>query len=230
MTIAEAANRLSVSKRSVHNYINKGFVRRAVRNSEVLVHRDDVEQLAEEKGTDFPALNRRTLHELNQRLRKIEEQMVMVQEIWSSWGVVEKPLRPNPQEAAGLHKAVTDYLTADQFLFEEIETWAGIFAKIDEQALTRVAEAVQTVKPWEPFHQLVNRMLAYVSASKEAKKSLPLQALKAKLEVGRRKVREAALLWVESGRGTVEKAIFKGLDSPKEDLLRAIQAKGSKNP
>lgn len=229
MTIAEAANRLSVTKRSIHNYINKGFLRRAVRNSDVLVHRDDVEQLAEDKGTDFPALNRRTLHELNLRIRKLEEQMVMVQEIWANWGVAEKPLRPSPQEAASLFKACTDYLTADQYRFDEMEAWANIFAQIDEQVLVRLSEAVQTVKPWEPFHQLVNRMLVYVAASKEAKKSLPLQALKARLEVGRRKVREASLLWIESGRGTVDKAIFKALDSPKEDLLRTITARRSKN-
>jgi excisionase family DNA binding protein len=228
MSFDEAANRLNVTKRSIHNYIKKGFLRRVVRGSTVLVYREEVEQLAEDSGTDLPALSRKTLLDMSHRIRKLEEQMVMVQEIWSTWGVVEKPLRPAPEEAAGLFRAATSYLTADKYQLKEIESWAVLFVQIDEKTLMAVAEATKTLKPWEVFYTLVDRMLSFLSKSKELKGSLHLQSVKAKLDVGRRKLREAAMLWIEDGRGSVDPSIFRSLDSPKEDLIRTLSRQSGK--
>jgi hypothetical protein len=226
MLIEEAANRLGCTKRSVHNYINRGFVRRVVRDGKTCVQREDVEQLALDKGTDFPAMSRKTMHELNHRIRKLEEQMALVQE---AWGIQEKPLRPSEKEAAGLYKAATDYLSVAGWKAHELETWANLFNQFDEKTLEALADAMKDSQPWKVFFELSSRMLEFITNAKGAKESLQLQALRAKMEMGKKKVRESALFWIESGRGTVSAHIFKALDSPKEDLLRALAKPGSKS-
>lgn len=219
MTVNEAALRLGRSVRSVHYYLEKGFLTRKKQRDKTLIPTEDVEQLAIELGTDLPALTRRNMFDLLSRVKKLEEQMAMVQAVW---GIQEQPLRPNPNEAAGLYKAATDYLTAERYHLKELETWAGLLNQFDEQVLGTVAEAAMTTQPWEVFYQLSQRLLDQLKASKELKTSLHLQALHTKLHSGRKKVREAALLWVESGRGTVPNRLFKHLDTPREDLLRSI--------
>lgn len=222
MTITEAANRLGRSKRSIHNYINKGFIRRKSVDGDVVVHREDVEQLAEELGTDFPALNRRTLFEINNRLRKLEEEMATVKQVWSSLGLQENPLRPDAKEAAALHKAATDYLSVDTYQWKELESWSGLFLQIDERVIEKVGEVTSSHQPWHPFLTLASRMVEFVGKAKGIKTDISLQSLRAKLEMGRKRVREAALLWVEAGKGTVPAHLFKALDSDKESLLRSL--------
>lgn len=223
MPIGEAANRLGCTKRSVHNYINRGFVRRVVRDGKALVHREDIEQLALDKGTDFPALSRKSMFEVMHRLRRLEEQMALVH---GMWGIQEKPLRPSVREAAGLYKAATDYLSVDKWQVHELDSWAGLFNQFDEKTLEVVAEAVSETQPWKVFHDLAGRMLDFVTKSKDLKSSLQLQALRTKLDMGKKRVREAALFWMEAGKGTIPSHIFKALDTPKEDLLRALSGKG----
>ena len=226
LTIDEAALRLGRHKRSIHNYLEKGFLRRVRREGKVLIPFEDVEQLAVELGTDHPAINRHTIFDLSSRMKKLEEQMAMVQGIW---GIQEKPLRPSPQEVAGLLKAAADYLSAPMFEMRELETWADLLNKIDEKTLTAIAEHGLTTKPWELFFELAGRMVEVMEKDKTFTSSLGLQALHGKMESGRRKVREAALFWIESGRGTVPSKVFKLFDTPKEDLLRRLSQSGRKS-
>lgn len=226
-TIDEAAHRLGKHRRSISNYMDKGFLRKVHRGRRVVIPTEDVEQLAVELGTDFPALTRRTFFEMQSRLKSLEEKMALVEQVW---GIQEKPFRPNQKEAVGLYVAVTQYLQAKTYQASELEAWAMTLNRIDETALTAVAEANLTTKPWEPFFELVTRMLSFVDAQKDLKANLTLQALRAKLDAGRRKVREAALFWIESGRGTVPQRLFRVLDTPKEDLLRALASGEGKSP
>jgi hypothetical protein len=217
LTITEVATRLGRHRRSIHNYLEKGFLRRVERNGKVLVPSEDVEQLAVELGTDFPALTRRTLFEMQAKIRKLEEGQRVFEKMW---GIQEKPLRPSPNEAAGLLKATTDYLSNTSWRFEELNSWALLFNRVDEETLDALAEHGMTTKPWEPLYDLSLRMLAFIDKTKA--ETLELQALRATMESGRKKIREATLFWIERGRGTVPQQVFKLLDSPKEDLLRSL--------
>lgn len=219
VSVEEAARRLNRTRRSIFDYIKKGFLNRTLRDGKVLLSRDEVEQLAVELGSDLPAMNRKTFFQLQSRLKRLEEQMALVQAVW---GAQEKPLRPTEKEAAGLHKAASDYLCAETWRYEEMLSWAGLFNQIDETTLEAVAPAAQTVKPWEVFFDLASRMLEFLAKTKGFSKNVELQALQHKLEVGRRKVREAALFWIESGRGTTPNHVFKLFDTPKEDILRRL--------
>lgn len=225
-TIDEAANRLGRHRRSIHNYINKGFLKRTVRDGKVLLDRDEVEQLAIELGTDFPSVTRRSFFALQAKVKKLEQQMALVEDVW---GIQEKTLRPSQKEAEGMHKAATDYLLAAGWKYEELESWAALFNQFDETTLDSLASATTNAKPWEVFYSLASRMTQFAQTHKEYKTSLHLQALKTKLEMGRRKVREAALLWIEMGKGTVPAQVFRLLDTPQEDLLRRLTRPNGKN-
>lgn len=227
LTIDEAARRLGRHRRSIANYIDKGFLRKVPRGRKVVIPAEDVEQLAVELGTDFPAMTRKSFFDMQNRLKKLEEKMSLVEQVW---GIQEKPFRPNQKEAVGLHTAVTQYLQAKAYHAGELEAWAMTFNRIDEKTLASIAEACLTSKPWEPIFELVTRMVEFVDAQKDLKTSLTLQAVRAKLDAGRRKVREAALFWIESGKGTVPQQIFRVLDTPKEDLLRSLTMGEGKSP
>lgn len=222
-TVAEAATRLKRSKRMVWKYIEKGFLTRVPRDGKVFFQRDEVEQLAVELGADMPALTRHTFFQLMSRVQRLEEQMAMVRAVWGS---EESPLRPKEKEAAGLYKAATDYLCQDSWDYQQLRSWADIFVSVDEGTLEILAGAAMTTKPWEPLFELASRMALFLSKDKDLKRSIDLQALKAKLELGRKKVREASLLWIESGRGTVPNRVFKLFDTPEEDLLRSLKVRG----
>jgi len=225
LTYDQAANRLGCTKRSVHNYIERGLLKRVVQSGKVLVRRDDVEQLAEESGTDFPALNKKTVYQMLSRLKKLEDRYEMMTQIWDTLGLQEKPLRPEPKEAAQLHRAATDFLTVATYQLKEMQSWAGVFVRIDDAAVETVAEATGSLQPWRPFHDLAHRMLDHLEKQKALKTDIELQALQAKLQLGRRRVREAALFWIEAGRGSVPEQALRALDTPGEALLRDLGGK-----
>jgi hypothetical protein len=226
VTVDEAAARLDRTRKTIFEYLKKGFLHRHLRNNKVMIDRDEVEQLAVELGTDFPAITRHTMFGVLSRLKKLEEQMHVVE---ATWGLQERPLRPNPNEASGLFRAATDFLCATEWDVQQLETWAGLFNQVDEETLTRVAAAVNETKPWEVFYRLAGRMVEFVDAVPAAKEVLALKALRAKMEMGRKKVREAALLWIEAGRGGVPDHVFKALDTPQEDLLRRLSRPSGKS-
>jgi hypothetical protein len=223
LTINETATRLNVSRRTVHTYITKGFLRRNLRDGKVLLLKEEIEQLAVELGTDMPALTRKTFFNLTARVRRLEEQMAMAQ---AAWGAQEmKPMRPNTQEAVALYKAATDYLATKEWKFEAMSQWAELFGHFDEELLRRLAEANLTVQPWLVFYTLAARMSSYLGSTKEMKDDVRVQALRAKLEQGRKRIREMALFWIESKQGIVPAEVFKDFDTPKDDLLRSLGVK-----
>jgi hypothetical protein len=225
MTFTQAANRLGCTKRSIHNYIKKGFLRRIVKDGEAYLAQEDVEQLAEERGTDYPALNRKTIFQILGRLKRLEERYEIVARVWDTLGIQEQPLRPSSEDAASLHAACTAFLSMSRYELGQLETWSAVFVAFDEKTVEIIAEAVNSTQPWKPVHDLVVRMVEFLSKEKALKTSMELQALQAKLQLGRRRVREAALFWIEGGRGIVKKDVFRALDDPKEGLLRALMGK-----
>jgi DNA-binding transcriptional MerR regulator len=225
MTIPEAAARLGRSKRSITYYLKKGLLKReATRNRKVLLRPEDVEQLAEELGTDFPVINRRTIFQLNRRVMQLEEEMQTMKTMWAAMGLREEPLRMNVREMAGLFKAVTDYLALEKYQLKELDSWAGIFNQVDETTIEQIGEASGSAQPWKPLLDLATKMSGTLSP-KVVKTDLALQALQAKMEQGRKKVRAAALFWIESGKGTIPQGLFQAMDTPQDELRRAIVSK-----
>jgi predicted DNA-binding protein (UPF0251 family) len=215
----EAATRLGVSKRSIHNYLKKGLLRRSVQDGEVLLHKDEVEQLAVEMGADFPALNRKSFFQLMSRLQKMEERMTVVMRMLD---IRDNPLRPNINEARALYAAAKESLERGNWPRAEMKTWAGVFDRFDEVALERIQEAVNETNPWAPFFKLVVGMQDFLAKEGGAKPDLSTQTLQQLLDEGRKKIRATVVMWIELGRGTIPQNLLKTLDSDKEALLKKL--------
>lgn len=223
-TFEEAASRLKRSKRSVHLYVAQGRIRReAVPGGGVHLHRDDVEQLAVELGTDLPALNRKTFFSLIGRVQKLEKDNEVMRRML---GVGHVPLAPSPTEAAGLYRRAADALAAGKWVEEEVRLWASLFPRLGEAVFAAVAEAVSVPSPWAVFLDLCQSMAATLSKSPGYETSLQSQQLAVDLEEGRRSLRSSAVIWIEMGRGTVPPSIASAVDGEKDGLLRRLSVKG----
>jgi hypothetical protein len=225
-TFEEAATRLCRSKRMIHNYVKKGLIRRKLEKDSVLLYREDVEQLAVELGSDMPAMTRQTFFQLMNRVRKLEEDTAVFKRMWD---VQDRPLRPSNEEAIGLFNAATQAAKCKEWKYEELETWASMFDRMDEVFFDTVAKATVLSKPWNVFYNLCLNMMGFASEKNREKPDLQAQILHKKLDEGRKKMRSTVLMWIEAGRGTVPEAVFRQLNNDQDDLLRRLTAVPSKS-
>jgi hypothetical protein len=210
-----AANRLQRSKRTVHTYVNQGFIRRITENGKVVLLLEDVEQLAVELGTDTPALNRKTFFQLSSRVKKLEDEMNAVKHILE---IRDAPLRPSELEAKGLYAAAAESLGRRKWSIDEMRLWAEQFERMDEVTLDTFREALGEPKPWQLFYELCLEMMKTLSSET----SLECMALHRKLDEGRKKMRATIVMWIEMGRGSIPDNVFRLIDSGKESVLRKV--------
>lgn len=218
-TYEEAANRLGKSRRSVFNYVKRGYLKNYIREGQVVVRKEDVEQLAVELGSDLPAMNRHTFFQMQSRLQKLENEMTTVKHILE---IRDEPLRPSDSEAIAISAAAKTYLAAGNWTAEHVDQWLPLFEKMDESFLEKLISATQEPKAWVPIFHLCLRMLEL--ALKNSPTSLEWQARAKRLDEGRRKLRGTVIMWTEMGRGTTEEVVLRSLDDLKEGLLRKIVA------
>jgi hypothetical protein len=220
VTFEEAANRLGRTKRSVHSYVKNGLLRKTTQDGEVLLHWDDVEQLALDLGADAPAMNRKSFIHLTARIQKLEMDMTVVRRMLE---IQDNPYRPDAAEAAGMHKAASAALVHKSWKTEELHAWASYFDRMDEVTFDIFQEVTHLQKPWEVFFRLCLAQMKFVSAQHLETPDLIWQALHKKLDEGRKKIRACALMWIEMGRGTIAPDLLKEVDSDKEDLLKRLK-------
>lgn len=220
----EAATRLGKSKRTIHNYVKKGLLRRVVEDGDVVLHREEVDQLADELGTDAPAMNRKTFLELVGRIRRLEEQMSVFRKMY---GIEDRPpLRPDVEEARRLHDNVVEALLKKTYLEPEIELWVSVFSRMDEVTFDLMMKAGLTTSFWIPFFRLCLAMMDFISDPSKSGSNPRWFKLHMELDECRKKLRATALMWVEMGRGTVPEGILKQLGTGKDDLMRRLRGHG----
>jgi hypothetical protein len=225
-TYKSAAKRLNRSQRSIYDYVAKGFIKKQVSdNGTVLLSGEDVDQLAEEIGTDLPALNRKTFFQLQSRLRRLEEKMVLVQNILQ---IYKTPLRPQGAEAFALHRSATDAIKEETWSQEEITLWTDLLLRFDEATLDTIGDTLKLNKPWEVFYLLCVNMMKFCSKQYDKKPDIVWQSLHSKLDEGRKNLRATALMWIEAGRGTVSSSLIKEFETNKEKLIKSLV--NGKNP
>lgn len=224
---SEAAARLGCSKRSIHNYTKKGFLRKfVVDDGSVVIDRGDVDQLAADRGTDFPAMNRTTFLELQRRLKKLEDEMVTVKHILQ---IRDDQLRISPHIAEGFFKAALDsFQSTGRWEQKEVEMWAEHFERMDEVTMETIAKATLRQDCWVPFFRLCIALQEYAASKYVEKPDIVWQALHKKLDEGRKKLRAVAILWMEMGKGTLPETFIRALEDPKEALFQSLARKGAK--
>lgn len=227
-TFAEAANRLKRTTRTVHNYIKRGFLRREVYNGEAVVNREDVDRLAEDAGIDLPSMNRKSFIEMQNRLRKVEEQMRTVMHMLQ---LRDDRLRPSPEHAGKFYKAAVDSATrAGKWALGEVVQWSTQFEKMDEVFIEQVCDSVKNNGAYAQFMWLNLKMMEYAYDKNAEKPDIEWQAVHKKLQASYASLRSSAIIWIEMGRGGKNDMVFETVDDPKNALYRGLQAHAGKKP
>lgn len=213
-----AAERLSVSTRSINNYVNRGFIRRGVLDNKPVFSKEDVEQLAVDKGVDFPAMNRKNFITMMHRMETLERQVSTLSRIWDVQGA---PLRPAESQSKYM-MMMADTLLSSKVDLALAKTWSKLFDTFDETTLDLIGKHCTTDQTWQPFFRLCLKMDEYVSSLPKFSTDLELQQLGQQLNLGRKRLRSAALVWVELHKSTTGDLVMEAMDTPKETLLKKL--------
>lgn len=217
VTFDEAASLLKCSKRTIHNHINQGRLKREYENGKVVLLREQVEQLIDES----PVLNNRTLLEILGRLQTIEIQMAVVRKMY---GIEERPpLRPSPEEAIKLLENARYYLQKDTFTPPEIALWVSMFSRMDELTFDLMRRAGVSEDFWQDFFNLCLHLMDFVSDPKRCKATRTWLQYHLELTECRKILRSIILMWVELGRGKASNAVRRHLGGGKDDLIRRLK-------
>jgi hypothetical protein len=217
------ANRLGKTTRTIRNYVKRGFLKQQLRDGDPVYDQDEVEQLAIEMGTDFPAMNRKSFIQMQLRIRKLEMDVTLIRR---TMGIRNDPIRASLPDMGHLYKAATAALGAGKWTLEEVETWVEYFDKLDETAMVMVMEAAKVENPWDVFFRLcVNMQLQLVSGS-EFSTNLKLQELHQRLDIGRRELRGVAIVWAELHPEQAPKGLLEALNNPYEEVKKRLARKG----
>lgn len=221
-TFTEAANRLNRSKRSLHNYIKRGFLRREVINGEAFLNREDVDRFAEDSGVDAPSMNRRSFIEMQNRTKKLEDQMRTVMHILQ---LRDDRLRPTLEQADGFYKAVWDSLSrTGKWSLDEVVLWVKQFERMDEVFLETVCRVKSNPNAWVPFLRLCTLMLEFADAVNDPEHLLEWKTAAKGMSDARSTLRTAVSITIEMNRGTSLDAYFDAPEDPKAALVRNMTA------
>lgn len=217
----EAANALGRSKRSVHNYIKRGFLKRYHQDGEVVLSRKEVEELAVASGQNMPPFTKANFFHLVSRVQKLEQDMVVVRK---ALDIRSDPLRPNPDTAKGFYVACRAALASDQpHEFKEILMWSELMPRMDEVTFETMAEASGDKNPWYPFYRLSVKLLGQVSKEETFNTNLELQTLHKILDESRKKLRETGILWVELGKTYIQDLLTPTPSGGRTGVLQKLQ-------
>lgn len=227
LSIEEAANRLECSRRTIHNYMTRGYLTKSYRNGKVLLRSDEVEQLAISSGVGLPAMNRQSFFLLTSKVRRLEEIVGVLQR---ALDVRDSPLRPNKADAQALYAAATSSLKRGSWVVEEMEKWSTVFDRFDEVTLDLLAEHVVSTTAYEPLFKLCLEQMRDLSTKKDFHTNLDLQLLHKKLDVGRKVMRDTILMWLNIRGGSLPEAVLGKLESDKGALFQrlAVGGRGSR--
>jgi DNA-binding transcriptional MerR regulator len=220
------ANRLGKSSRTIRNWADKGLLKQTMENGRPMYDLDEVEQIARDQGTDYPALTRKNFILLQQRLQKLEQDMTVLR---MSNGMVRQPLHPSALMAKSIYSAAVSHLATKTYGIEEIEEWLKVFDNLDEASLTIFEEASNVDRPWQVFFRLLCEHQIYIARHPAFETTLKLQEIHDRLTLARNHFRKIILVWMETHREGASGAVLKELESPEFGILQAVRAKAKRS-
>lgn len=209
LTKSEAAEQLGKTQRTVQSYVKSGFIRSERRGKRIMLNAQDVKELAATLGKDMPPMNRKSFWKLWHKFEKLEQDHLLIKE---KVGLNDTPFRPEPGDALRLWNEAGAASEAPSLPYEMAELWVSTIMRVDE----RVLSALPFEKPYLPFLTILLNLTKQISSDPMLPKSIGLQALLARTELARRRLKEAMLVWTETGPSPGAP----DLDSPKNRLLR----------
>lgn len=222
----EAASRLGVSKRSIHNYVKRGYIRKANHEGNIVLIKEDVEQLAADTGVGLPAFNQKNFFLLLRRVEKLEQDMLVARR---RLDIELDPLRPNQQESALLMKEAEASLLRGNWVDEEIKQWVHVFERLDETALENIKAHTGSMNPFVPFFKLAMAFMAFIAKDDGFNISIEKQLLHKEVDTARIKMRKCIFMWMKVNEPTNSEDILQSLETDKDKFFKKLKANKS-NP
>lgn len=200
ITIDEAARYLDVSTRTISTYISQGIVtyhKKKGSNRKYIEVKDLHDLKAAKDEGDFSV---KSYRKLQAKVSRLEAQLNVVLKILDTNQI---SLGVSAEEAIELVSAATT--TLDSVLsVEHTEAWLPILLALDEHDLESIQAASKIDKPWQPFLSLCISLIVYITGNKNYTTDLSMQMLHKELAEARRRLRLAALLYIEGKGPSVE--------------------------
>ena len=131
---------------------------------------------------------------------KIDDLEAQVRFLMQINGIDLSALRSAPDKVLlKLYRDTVQMLGLKQQVYdpEVAKKWADIFLQLSEYELVRIQEMVAYIHTWEPFYQLVVRMMTSVRQHEDFATTVGLQHLYALLERGRKNLRDSAIMMIK---------------------------------
>lgn len=192
MAIPEAARVLSRTERTVRNYIKEGRLASIQRGRSRLLDPAEVTSLLEEEAS--VRVSAEEVRVLRAQVRRLESEMAVVRHILD---LRDATLGMTDEYAAGLYAAMIEQAArpAGSYSTTELESWADIFARMDENDLEIFCR--KEWQAWKFLLQLSARFIADVVSRPSYKTDLALQKVHRLLSDGRRRLRVSCFIYLE---------------------------------
>jgi hypothetical protein len=225
LTFDQAATRLKTSKRSIHNYVKRGWIRKEVLEGKVGVSAVDVDQLVEDRKVNALPLNRQTFLDLHMKVQRLQERMAVHD---SRAGIDGNPLRPNEANARALHSSAKAALSDGSWSDAEVIAWIDLLNRLDEVDLKMIASSCGELQPWTPFFNLCLEMEQMAERRFFERTTLEGEKLLVSVRACKRHLRSLAVVWVEMGHSSASDIVIKASSTDREAVLASISAKAAK--
>lgn len=214
-TLKEAAAILKRSQRSIRLYTKNGLIRKVTSPHKGLtLVKEDVDQLAMERESGLKPVNRQTIIELNNKVRKLEEDMTIVRRL------LDLDLEPLHVSRSFAHDLLSEANLAvnkvKEFGKAEERLWVNVCSRLDIAGMDVMAKELNDLTPWKPFYLIISEL-----SIKYGLKDL-------EIEDSRRRLRAQIILWVELGKGPMPKGLYRPLDPLKGGILGRLGANRGK--
>lgn len=219
-TVEETCTILNRTQRCIHGYIKKGLLSKKRVNGRTYIPEEEVQTVLKDVRSRIQvSVSKANFNDAIQRIKRLEDTVELLK---TSLNIKNAPLRPSKEMASKLYTVAKTMLMAPTWTDNELETWASTFIQLDEIFFDKVIEAVPDPQPWVPFFNLCKAMLDQMSNRFHKEKTLRNEKLWMKLEDARTHLRNIALVWTESGKGTPEHLVLKATATPKETILNKV--------
>jgi hypothetical protein len=167
-----------------------------------------VEKAGAKKGRVLPSVE---LQQLKVRIHRMESQLTAVLRILDA---KDEPLGLQGEAASQIHAACQARLRGGDWSLQEIKSWLEILLRITEEDFHEIRAAASITQPWRPFLQLCHLLLTVVGKHEVLRTSVELQTMHRSLGEAKRRLRIAAVLFIESKGGAVEDVNKYLMDAP----------------
>lgn len=215
VSIEKAAEHIGVSRRSIYEYIKKGFLRTKKEGKGSVVLREDVLTLKELRDRDdlpYP-VNKMTIGRLDARVQMLEKQLSVVLRILD---MRHEPLNLSVSQLNSLYVMAQHHLE-NQWSPHEENIWVDTFLRITIEDFEEMSKMVEDEHPWRPLYQLCRAML---QAPCDYDHKLNLNAGKANLE-------KIAQIWTNL-KGWDDKKLQKVIEKDDKAVRKTVRKRKPK--